>query len=109
MQLELCVIEILKKLRKDKTEKKYLIKIMKNKNENMILELKKLREKSVNLKKNMKIREEKINIWAGVGKMKVKVIKYLKSLGFKPISDMSSTRQIFYYDNITIAIEEQLN
>ena len=55
------------------------------------------------------MREKKISIWTGVEKMKAKVINYLKSLGFEPISDMSSQRQIFHYDNITIAIEEQLN
>jgi hypothetical protein len=39
--------------------------------------------------------------------MKEKIINYLKSQGFEAISHDSSKKQIFCYDNITVAVEEQ--
>ena len=39
--------------------------------------------------------------------MKEKVIEYLESLGFITVSHKSSSRQIFFKDNVTVAVEEK--
>lgn len=39
--------------------------------------------------------------------MKEKVIEYLESQGFMTISLKSSSRQIFFKDNVTVAVEER--
>lgn len=56
----------------------------------------------------MRTKKEKRDIWNEAEKMKVKVIKYLKSLGFETISHNSSQRQIFHNDTITVTVEEQV-
>jgi hypothetical protein len=40
--------------------------------------------------------------------MKIKIINYLKSLGFENISHISSLRQIFHNENIVVTVEEQV-
>ncbi len=39
--------------------------------------------------------------------MKDKVIEYLESLGFVTISHISSSKQIFFKDNISVVVEER--
>ena len=39
--------------------------------------------------------------------MRIKIINYLKSLGFENISYISSQRQIFHNENIVVTVEEQ--
>jgi predicted RNA binding protein YcfA (HicA-like mRNA interferase family) len=39
--------------------------------------------------------------------VKNKVIEYLESLGFVTISDKSSSRQIFFKENIAVTVEER--
>ena len=39
--------------------------------------------------------------------MKDKVIEYLESLGFVTVSHKSSSRQIFFRDNIAVTVEER--
>jgi len=40
-------------------------------------------------------------------KMKEKVIEYLESQGFMTVSHKSSSRQIFFKDNVTVTVEER--
>jgi len=39
--------------------------------------------------------------------MKEKIINYLKSLGFEAVSHKSSSRQIFYKDDIAVSVKKQ--
>ena len=57
--------------------------------------------------KNEKTRREKKYLeWK---KLKIKVINYLKSIGFENISHNSSQRQIFHNENVVVTVEELLN
>lgn len=42
----------------------------------------------------------------GIFKMKDRLIRYIKSLGFESISHKSSRRKIFFKDNIIVTVDD---